>query len=96
VASAELQSLWLLSGDKRCTACDTVVAPAAMRPPGPANFYPGKCRSCARAEYDQNHWRVFGRAPDGPRLIPMRDGTSITIAEFARRHRIREQGPQST
>jgi hypothetical protein len=88
-ATSELRKLWMESGEKECVSCKAVVPPSAMLPPGPANFYPGKCRSCARAEYIESHWRVYGRAPDGPRLIPMRDGTSITVAELARRHRQR-------
>lgn len=63
-----------------------------MLPPIPANFYPGKCRSCASAEHREDSFRVYGRVAEGPPLIPMLDGTSITVAELARRVRERGQG----
>lgn len=88
----KLQKLWLQSGDKRCVSCKQTVLPSAMLPPGPANFYPGRCHRCAEAECYENSRRVTGRDPEGPRRIPMRDGTTITIAELARRHRERERG----
>jgi hypothetical protein len=89
VATTELRRLWVDSGEKECAACKAVVPPSAMHPPGPANFYPGKCRSCAREEYRENQLRVFGRVSQGPPKILLRDGTSITIGEFARRHTLR-------
>jgi len=89
--TSKLHQLWLRSGDKVCTFCGRLVPPTAMLPPGPANFYPGKCQSCASTEALANHLRVTGRPFEGPRPIPMRDGTSITIAELARRHRERER-----
>jgi hypothetical protein len=94
MATSELQSLWLRSGDKECVSCRTVVPPTAMHPPGPANFYPGKCRSCARMEREESLRRTFGPLIGplwGPRKIPMKDGTSITVAEFARRVRERKR-----
>ncbi len=87
-AMSELQRLWALSGDKTCKGCGESVPPTGMLPPGPANFFPGKCRSCARREFFAHSLRVYGR-PTAPRLLPMRDGTSITLAEFVRRHRER-------
>lgn len=92
MTSPELQGLWLQSGDKECVSCKAVVPPKAMLPPGPANFYPGKCHKCAEAESRENSFRVTGRRTEGPPLIPMRDGTSITVAEFARRVRERQLG----
>jgi hypothetical protein len=91
VAASELRRLWLESGDKVCIQCKAVVPPSAMLPPGPANFYPGKCRSCASAESRAHSERVFGPYI-GPRPILLRDGSTITLAEFARRHRERELG----
>jgi hypothetical protein len=88
MASSELQSLWLQSGDKECVSCSAVVPPAAMLAPGPANFYPSRCRRCAAAECEANQLKIFGRIA-GPRPILMRDGSIITIAEFARRCRER-------
>jgi hypothetical protein len=90
MATSELQSLWLQSGHKECVFCRAVVPPSAMLPPGPANFYPGHCRKCARQAYETETIRVFGKVSQ-PRLLPMRDGTSITLGEFARRHRERGQ-----
>lgn len=87
-AVSELQRLWLLSGDKVCLGCGDAVPASAMLPPVPCNFYRGKCRSCARAEYEANQLDVFGHL-SGPRLIPMLDGSSITLGEFVRRHRER-------
>jgi hypothetical protein len=89
-ATAELQRLWAQTGDKKCVSCKATVPPSAMLPPGPGNSYPGKCQKCAHAESIAHHVRMFGRLPDGPRLMPMRDGTAITVAELARRHRERE------
>lgn len=93
--STALQKLWLQSGDKECVACKATVPASAMLPPGPANFYPGKCQRCATAECHANQLRVTGRPPEGPRLIPMKDGTSITVAELARRCRERERTRRS-
>jgi hypothetical protein len=92
MADAELRKLWARSGDKQCVSCNAVVPPSAMLPPGPANFYPGHCRSCATAACNANTLRVTGKPPPGPRLIPMKDGTAITIAEFACRVRERSLG----
>ena len=89
--ASELKRLWLQSGDKECKSCGAVVSAAAMRPPGPANFYPGKCNSCASAEHLADHRRVFGGELEGPRRIAMLDGPSITVAQLARRHRDRER-----
>ena len=89
MTQAELDRLWLTSGDKECVSCKAVVPPSALPPPGPANFYPGHCRPCAHAEYRRHSLRVFGTYPEGAPLIPMLDGTSITVAELARRHRNR-------
>ena len=92
VAVSELQSLWLQSGDKECVSCKAVVPPSAMLAPGPGNFYPGQCRPCVRLTRETNHRATFGPLIGplpGPRKIPMRDGTSITVAEFARRCRER-------
>lgn len=94
VAISELQSLWLQSGDKECVSCKAVVPPTAMRPPGPANFYTGKCNRCASAEYRECSLRVFGSV-SVCRQISLRDGTSITVAEFARRCRERQQIPRA-
>ena len=85
-----LRKLWLQSGDRVCTSCHRVVPPTAMLPPGPGNSYPGKCNSCATAECHENTLRGTGRRFEGPRPIPMRDGSIITIAEFARRVRERQ------
>ena len=85
-----LRKLWLQSGDKVCISCHRVVLPTAMLPPGPGNSYPGKCNSCATAACHENIRRVTGRPPEGPRPISMRDGSVITIAEFARRVRERQ------
>lgn len=92
VASSELQRLWLQSGDKVCTGCGSTVPPTFMLPPFAANFYPGKCRTCARVEFEEDRLKTFGRL-SVPRLIPMRDGSSITVAELARRHRERSSPP---
>lgn len=89
--ASELHRLWLQLGDKQCVSCKATVPPSRILPPGPANFYPGKCRPCAEAEWRENSRRVTGREPAGPRLIPMKDGTAITIAELARRHRERSR-----
>ena len=89
--TAELQRLWAQSGDKECVSCKATVPPSAMLPPGPANFYPGKCNRCVSEECRERHLRMFGCFPSAP-LIPMRDGTATTVAEFARRVREREQG----
>lgn len=91
-AVSELRQLWLQSGDKQCISCKAIVPPTAMLPPGPANFYPGKCRPCVSAEYAARHRQVFGTAPPGPPLIRLLDGSAITVAELARRVREREQG----
>lgn len=86
---SELQKLWLQSGDKQCAACGELVSPASMLPPGPANFYPDHCRPCARQAHEQHSLAVFGTLPE-PRRLPLRDGTTITLAELASRHRERE------
>lgn len=91
VTTSELHRLWLQTGDKECVSCKAIVPPTAILPPGPANFYPGKCHSCAEADVRENTLKVTGR-PCEPALVPLLDGTSITLAEFARRHREREQG----
>ena len=95
MATSELHSLWSQSGDKECVSCKAIVPPSAMLPPISSNFYPGKCRSCARAEYYEHSFRVYGRLSEGPRLIPMRDGSAIPVAELARRCRERELGGRS-
>ena len=94
MTTSELQRLWHQSGDKECVSCNAVVPPSAMLPPGPANFYPGRCRSCAAVQYREVQWIMFGKEPAAP-LIPMLDGSSITIATFARRVREREQSYRS-
>lgn len=91
MTTSELQKLWLHSGDKECASCEKIVPAAAMLPPGPANFYPNKCRDCAAAEYREQHLQHFGRPHRGAPRIPMLDGTSITVAELARRFRARQQ-----
>jgi hypothetical protein len=93
--ATELSKLWLQSGGKQCVACKAVVPPTKLLPPGPANFYPGHCRSCATAACNANTLRVTGKPPPGPRLIPMKDGTAITVAEFACRVRERSLGPRA-
>lgn len=90
VTTTALRKLWLQSGEKVCISCHRVVAPAAILPPGPGNSYPGKCNSCAEAESRLNSFRVTRRGSEGPPLIPIRDGTAITVAEFARRVRDRQ------
>jgi hypothetical protein len=90
-AANQLRQLWLQSGDKVCVACKATVPPSSLLPPGPATFYPGKCQRCAAAVYGEHHRSVFGSEPQGPRSIAMLDGSRITIAELARRHREREQ-----
>ena len=89
--ASELRQLWPQSGGKVCETCKATVSPSAMRPPGPANFYPGQCNRCARKAHLQDHRRVFGREPEGPRPIAMLDGSTLTIADLARRHRERER-----
>jgi hypothetical protein len=94
VTTAELQKLWLQAGDKECAACKQTVPPSAMRPPGLANFYPGHCRSCAKVAYEASHRATFGPLVgplEGPPKMLMRDGSRITVAELARRHRERER-----
>lgn len=88
----ELQNLWSRSDRRVCVGCAQSVPPQQMRPPGPANFYSGKCNACARAEREESVRRTYGPLIGplrGPRRIPMRDGTTITVAELARRHRER-------
>jgi len=87
--ATELSKLWLQSGDKACTACGQDVPAAQMHAPGPANFYPGKCKPCVRSEYERRTIATYGCLPT-PRMLPMLDGTEITIGELARRHRARE------
>jgi hypothetical protein len=94
MTTSELQRLWHQSGDKECVSCKVVVPPSAMLPPGPANFYPGRCRTCAAAQAREVHWIMFGKEPAAP-LIPMLDGSSITVATLARRVREREQSYRS-
>lgn len=84
----ELENLWLQSGDKTCISCKQVVPPTAILPPSPGNSYPGRCNGCAHIAWETNHRSVVGPLIGplpGPRKIPMRDGTSITVAELARR-----------
>lgn len=91
---AELHTLWSQSGDKECVSCKAMVPPSAMLPPGPANFYPGHCRSCARIVSEGSHRAAYG-PPIGPLQGPpkllLRDNSRVTIAELARRCREREQ-----
>lgn len=88
---------WERGGDKECIGCKQTVPPSAMLPPGPGNFYPGRCQPCARLARREGHFRVFGSYPaETPRLIPMRDGTEITIGELARRHRERTARRRAT
>ena len=94
MAVSELQRLWLQSGDKECVACKATVPPSAIRPPGPANFYTGKCNDCAHLAWEANHRATYGPLIGplpGPPKLRMKDGTSITVAQFARRVREREQ-----
>jgi hypothetical protein len=85
VTTTELKKLWHLSGDKECGSCGGIVPSTAMRPPGPGNFYTGKCSGCATAERHADELRVFGKITTEPPKIHLRDGTSITVADFARR-----------
>jgi len=94
VTTSELQKLWHLSGDKECASCGTVVPSTAMRPPGPANHHTGKCNACAKAASEADHRATYGPLIGplpGPPKILLRDGTRITVTEFARRVRGREQ-----
>jgi hypothetical protein len=94
MATSELQRLWLQSGYKVCVSCEATVPPTDMQPPGPASFYPGQCRRCAHAAWEASHRATYGPliGPlSGPRKIAMRDGTRITVADFARRVWEREQ-----
>lgn len=89
--TAELRTLWLKSGDKECVSCKETVPPTAIHPPGPANSYEGQCHSCADASYEANLARL-GIAREGPRLLRLKDGSTITVAALARRHRERDRG----
>ncbi len=91
MALAEVQRLWTLAGDKKCVACKQIVPASAMIPPGPGNFYSGRCNPCAREAYRAGHLRAFGRhLPETARRIPLRDGSTISIGELAGRHRARQ------
>lgn len=93
VTTSELEKLWHLSGDKECASCGAVVPSTAMRPPGPANFYTGKCNSCATEASEAAHRATYGPLIGplpGPPKIPMLDGSRITVAEFGRRVRERQ------
>jgi hypothetical protein len=97
VTVAELQRLWLQSGDKECASCSAVVPPTEMRPPGPASFYPGQCRKCAHTAWEASHRATYGPLIGPLRGAPrlrMKDGTFITVASFARRVREREKSAQ--
>lgn len=59
-AMNELKRLWTVSGDKECVSCNQTVPASAMIPPGPGNFYPGRCNSCAREAYRKGHLRAYG------------------------------------
>ena len=87
MTASELRKLWPLSGDKQCASCKAIVPPTAMLPPGPGNFYPGKCQSCAGEEVRANRLKVGCKDPEGPRPVHLRDGTTVTIGDIARHHR---------
>jgi hypothetical protein len=93
--TAELRKVWHLSGEKQCTSCEALVPPMAMLPPGPGNFYEGQCHGCAKASYEANRRASLG-IPEGhplpgPPPIRLKDGTSITIGELARRFHAKEE-----
>ena len=90
MAASELRKLWLQSGDKECVLCMATVPPTAMLPPGPGNFYTGKCQSCAAKEYRESCLRAGYGEPEGLLTIHLKDGSTITVSELARRHRQRE------
>lgn len=86
---SELRELWLRSGDKICTGCNAAVPARNMPLPGPGNFYPGKCQTCAFGEYRESLIRAGCRLTDGPPLVRLRDGSAITVGELAARQRDR-------
>ena len=86
----ELQRLWLVSGDKTCARCKGTFPPEQVLAPSPGVSYPGHSRQSPRREYEGHLRETFGPLIGplpGPRRLPMRDGTYITIAELGRRHR---------
>ncbi|MDX3910885.1 MAG: hypothetical protein QHC67_13860 [Sphingobium sp.] len=87
-ALSELNRLWLLSGDRVCTCCGQTVPPEQMHPPTPGNTRRGMCKPCAVADYEADRMANFGHLTE-PRRLLQRDGTTITVAELARRHRER-------
>lgn len=93
VATQAVRKAWESSGDKQCVGCKQTFPPSAMLPPGPGNFYPGRCNPCARDAWREGYLRTFGRYPaERSRPIVLLDGSEITIGELARRHRERQAG----
>jgi hypothetical protein len=87
-AERQLKKLWPQSGPKRCTGCLQDVAPDQMHPPTRSNGRPGLCNPCAKMACEADHRRTYGPLIGplpGPPKIKMRDGTLITLKEFARR-----------
>lgn len=83
-AISELRRIWPLAGNRDCNSCGENVAAHKMRPPIPGSGRQGMCIRCSNAACDAERLAIFGPY-QGPQLMPMRDGTSITLAEFASR-----------